>query len=64
MDTNSRYMHHKVMIVDGVIVITGSYDWTETAETYNDENLIVISSSQIASVYEEEFSRIWDLSRP
>ena len=64
VDTNSRYMHHKVMIVDGVIVITGSYDWTETAETYNDENLIVISSGQISSVYEEEFSRIWDLSRP
>lgn len=62
-DTNSRYMHDKVMIVDGVIVVTGSYDWTETAETYNDENVIVISSAQIASAYEEEFSRIWKLSR-
>ncbi len=64
VDTNSRYMHDKVMIIDEVIVITGSYDWTETAETHNDENLIVISSAQIASAYEEEFSRIWDLSRP
>ena len=64
VDTNSRYMHDKVMIVDEVIVITGSYDWSETAEIHNDENLIVISSAQIASVYEEEFSRIWDLSRP
>ena len=63
-DTNTRYMNDKVMIVDGVVVITGSYDWTETAETYNNENLIVISGAQVAIIYEEEFSRIWDLSQP
>ena len=62
-DTNTRFMNNKVMIVDGEIVLTGSYDWTETAETFNDENLIVINSIHLASLYEEEFSRIWAQSQ-
>jgi len=63
-DTNSRYMNNKVMIVDGEIVITGSYDWSETAEIFNNENLVVIKSSGIGSVYEAEFSKIWGQSTP
>ena len=28
LDSNPDLMHHKVMIIDGRIVITGSYNWT------------------------------------
>ena len=62
-DRNSRNMHNKVMILDGGVVITGSYDWTETAEIFNNENLVVIKSASIGSTYEEEFSYIWGQSR-
>ena len=61
-DTNTRYMHNKVMIVDGEIVITGSCDYSETAEIFNNENLIVIKSTSIGSAYEAEFSKIWGQS--
>jgi len=63
-DTNTRKMHNKVMIVDGEIVITGSYDYSETAEIFNNENLIVIKSTSIGSAYEAEFSKIWGQSSP
>ena len=63
-DTNTRYMHNKVMIVDGEIVITGSYDYSETAEIFNNENLVVIKCTSIGSVYEAEFSKIWGQSTP
>ena len=63
-DTNTRYMHNKVMIVDGEIVLTGSYDYSETAEIFNNENLIVIKSTSIGSAYEAEFTEIWDQSTP
>ena len=62
-DTNPRLMHDKVMIIDGIIVITGSYNYSRSAEEYNNENLIVILSDRVASMYEEEFQKIWRQSR-
>ena len=68
IDSNPYLMHHKVMIIDGLIVVTGSYNWSYSAEHRNDENLIVIISARVAQEYEDEFQRIWDnaikLSRP
>lgn len=59
-DANSGLMHDKVMIVDGKVVLTGSFNWTSSAENTNNENLIIITSTNIASVYENEFQKIWD----
>ena len=61
-DTNPRYMHNKVMIIDGEIVFTGSCNWSTNAEKYNNENLIVIKSREIAKVFEREFEEIWSES--
>ena len=61
-DTNSGYMHDKVMIIDGLIVLTGSFNWSANAEKRNNENLIIIESVYVASIYEEEFYRIWNSS--
>ena len=58
-DTNSAYMHNKVMIIDETIVLTGSFNWSAHAEEQNNENLIVIKSTYIAETYEEEFQKIW-----
>lgn len=61
-DTNSELMHNKVMIVDGLIVLTGSFNWSTNGEESNNENLIVINSAYIAGIYEEEFREIWNES--
>ncbi len=58
-DTNSRDMHNKVMIVDGMIVLTGSFNWSSRGENENNENLIVIESTYVAGIYEDEFQKIW-----
>lgn len=57
-DTNPKLMHHKIMIIDGEIVVTGSYNWSKSAEEWNNENLIIIRSREIAKKYEEEFEKI------
>jgi phosphatidylserine/phosphatidylglycerophosphate/cardiolipin synthase-like enzyme len=62
-DTNSHYMHDKIIIIDGVIVLTGSYNYSANAESYNNENLIVVGSTSIAEIYEEEFAKIWNESQ-
>jgi phosphatidylserine/phosphatidylglycerophosphate/cardiolipin synthase-like enzyme len=57
-------MHNKVIIVDGQVVVMGSYNFTASAEKYNDENVIVIHSPVIAGYYLEEFHRIYAAARP
>jgi phosphatidylserine/phosphatidylglycerophosphate/cardiolipin synthase-like enzyme len=52
-------MHHKVIIIDQKVVITGSYNFTESAETTNDENVVIIFSPEIAVKYTEEFQRVY-----
>jgi phosphatidylserine/phosphatidylglycerophosphate/cardiolipin synthase-like enzyme len=56
----SGLMHNKVMVVDGYIVLTGSFNWSNEAEKYNNENLIVIDSAYVASQYEADFQSIWN----
>ncbi len=38
LDGSPYSMHHKVIIIDGQIVVTGSYNFSKSAKTRNDEN--------------------------
>ena len=58
-DANPGLMHHKVMIIDQSIVIFGSYNFTNSAETRNDENLLVIYNKEIAAQFITEFQRVY-----
>lgn len=59
LDGNNRNMHHKVIIIDGRIVITGSNNFSRSAEIQNDENTLIIYNSDIASLYMSEFERVF-----
>jgi len=59
LDGNPGQMHHKVMVIDENIVILGSYNFTNSAETKNDESTLVIYNDQIASKFVEEFQRVY-----
>jgi phosphatidylserine/phosphatidylglycerophosphate/cardiolipin synthase-like enzyme len=63
IDGNEGQMHHKTMIIDEQVVITGSYNFSRSAETRNDENLIVIYNEQIADFYMQEFQRVFQLAQ-
>jgi phosphatidylserine/phosphatidylglycerophosphate/cardiolipin synthase-like enzyme len=63
LDGNEGQMHHKTMIIDERIVITGSYNFSRSAETRNDENLIVIYNEDIANFYMQEFQRVYQLAQ-
>lgn len=57
-DGNQALMHHKVMIIDDEIVITGSYNLTLNAESSNNESLVIMYSHKLAAVYQEEYNRL------
>lgn len=59
LDSNPHSMHHKVIIIDEQIVITGSYNFSNNAETRNDENTLVIHNPQIAALYTDEFNKVF-----
>jgi phosphatidylserine/phosphatidylglycerophosphate/cardiolipin synthase-like enzyme len=63
-DAIDGLMHHKVLIIDGQIVVTGSYNFTASAEERNDETLIVIYDPVIASQYLAEYQRVYAQSQP
>lgn len=64
LDGNKGQMHHKVMIIDGQIVVMGSYNFSASAEKTNDENVIIIYSPEIAGQYQKEFLRVYKASQP
>lgn len=59
LDGNRYVMHHKVIIIDDTRVITGSFNLSKNANNRNDENIIIIDSSELASKYIDEFNRIY-----
>jgi phosphatidylserine/phosphatidylglycerophosphate/cardiolipin synthase-like enzyme len=60
LDGNPGLMHHKVIIIDGKIVVSGSYNFTRSADEKNDENLLIIYDPQIAALFEQEFEAIYN----
>ncbi len=59
LDRNKHIMHHKVIIIDKRILITGSFNFSKNANKRNDENIIIIDNPEIASYYLEEFYRLY-----
>lgn len=55
-------MHNKVAIIDGAVVLTGSYNWTDNAEEQNQENMLVIDTPNIVQKYQERFDYLWRLN--
>ncbi|NDJ52519.1 MAG: phospholipase [Chloroflexi bacterium] len=57
IDGNPRTLHHKVLIIDSQIVVTGSFNYSDNAVESNDENVLIIYDQQVAQLYEQEFQR-------
>ncbi len=58
-DGNVFILHHKVFIIDGTTVLSGSFNVSNNATTANDENLISITDPDLAAQYQAEFDRRW-----
>jgi hypothetical protein len=62
LKTGTGLLHHKYAIIDvgkpGVIpaVITGSHNWSSSAENSNNENTLIIHDASVAEQYLQEFA--------
>jgi len=55
-----RLLHHKFAVIDSRYVVTGSFNWTQSAETRNRENLVILDCPELAQAYNAE----WDSIQP
>jgi phosphatidylserine/phosphatidylglycerophosphate/cardiolipin synthase-like enzyme len=55
---NNDFMHNKVMIFDDQTVVAGSYNFSENAES-NDENVVVLNAAPVAKAYTKYFEALW-----
>ena len=59
-DKEAGIMHQKFAVIDGRIVFTGSYNWTHSADTINDENLLLFrDAGPLAEEYRKTFLSLW-----
>jgi phosphatidylserine/phosphatidylglycerophosphate/cardiolipin synthase-like enzyme len=59
LDGKHAIAHNKVMVIDQHIVVTGSFNFTNSADTRNAENLLVLSSQSLASRYHDNWESHW-----
>ncbi len=60
LDGNKYNMHHKFIIIDGKVVITGSPNFTLAGFNKNDENMLIIYDRGIALRYAIEFNELYN----
>ena len=63
LDGNPRNMHHKAIVIDEEIVVVGSFNFSESADRSNDENILVIYNRAVAAQFEDEFQRVLTQAR-
>ena len=56
-------MHHKFAVFDERLLATGSYNWTNSAEHANYENLVVLDAPELVRRFQQEFHRLWKEAR-
>lgn len=54
-------MHHKYVIIDHQLLLTGSFNWTYNS---NAENLIAIADETVISAFQKEFKRQRSFAKP
>jgi phosphatidylserine/phosphatidylglycerophosphate/cardiolipin synthase-like enzyme len=59
ISSNNGQMHHKVIVVDGNVVITGSPNFSNAAFEQNDENALIFTCPPLARAFIREFERCW-----
>ncbi|REE80211.1 excalibur calcium-binding domain-containing protein [Paenibacillus taihuensis] len=60
INKHSGLMHLKMTIVDGKTATTGSFNYSKSASTENDEILMVLRSEEVAQSFASQFQEMWE----
>ena len=57
-------MHHKYTLLDGRHVLTGSYNYTLSADERNDEHILLLTDAELALSFAAAFDDLWARATP
>ena len=60
-DKSDYLMHHKFVVIDSKMVLTGSYNFSRGGMGINRENIVKIHHPHICKAYLDEFNEMWQL---
>lgn len=60
MNARKVLMHNKFCLFDRKLLITGSYNWTYSAETRNAENIIATDEENVCYAFQKQFNKLWE----
>ena len=58
------HMHNKYCLIDGELLVTGSFNWTSQAVSTNQENLIIVHDAEFVKEYQANFEELWSQFAP
>jgi phosphatidylserine/phosphatidylglycerophosphate/cardiolipin synthase-like enzyme len=64
IDANHAIAHNKIIVIDGEVVITGSFNFTKAAQEKNAENLLLIRDPALAAQYTQNWEAHRQHSQP
>ena len=58
-DNSEYHMHHKFALFDRKVLLNGSFNWTRSASSSNEENLLTTDNPVIVKQYITQFEKLW-----
>jgi len=59
-DATTAHMHHKFALADGHSLLNGSFNWTRSATTVNNENILITNNPKLVTSYYKHFEKLWN----
>ncbi|OZG75419.1 hypothetical protein BTA51_03330 [Hahella sp. CCB-MM4] len=59
LDQTPDHMHHKFCVVDRMFLINGSFNWTRSATTRNQENIVITDDQKLIREFIDRFEHLW-----
>lgn len=59
----NRIQHNKFVVSDQKEVMTGSFNWTDAAQDFNEENCLFLDDQKIVNIYQKQFdNHLWKVN--
>jgi len=59
-DHSKAHMHHKFAVLDGQLLVNGSFNWTRQASIENCENVMITNNKDFVSAFARQFDAMWN----